>query len=75
MTESQVDQVMSGYMKGYYGGPPPSFREYEPEFDEQGKIVTGWVTYRHTDEGWGNSDWGTVTLEDGYVVHIEFSPD
>jgi hypothetical protein len=75
MTESQVDQIMSGYMKGYSGGPPPSLREYEPEFDEQGKIVTGWVTYRHTDEGWGDSDWGTVTFEDGYVVQKWFSPD
>ncbi|MDY6877103.1 MAG: hypothetical protein SWK90_13005 [Chloroflexota bacterium] len=75
MTGSQVDQIMSGYMQGYYGGPPPSLREYEPEFDEQGKIVTGWVTYRHTDEGWGNSDWGTVTFEDGYVVQKRFSMD
>jgi len=73
MMESQVNQIMSGYMKGYYGGPPPSLREYEPEFDEQGKIVTGWVTYRHTDEGWGDSDWGTVTFEDGYVVQKRFS--
>ncbi|MDY7075887.1 MAG: hypothetical protein SXV54_03080 [Chloroflexota bacterium] len=75
MTESQVDQVMSGYMKGYYGGPPPSLGAYEPEFDEQEKIVTGWVTYRHTDEGWGDSDWGIVTFEDGYVVQKRFSMD
>jgi hypothetical protein len=41
MTESQVDQIMSGYMKGYYGGPPASLREYKPQFDEQGRIITG----------------------------------
>jgi hypothetical protein len=75
MTESQVDQIMSGYMKGYFGGPPPSLREYEPEFDEQGKIVTSWVTYRHTDEGWGDSDWGVVTFENGRVVRTEFLHD
>ena len=75
MTESQVDQIMSGYMKGYFGGPPPSLREYEPEFDEQGDIVTGWATYRHTDEGWGDSDWGVVTFENGRVVRTEFLHD
>jgi hypothetical protein len=75
MTESQVDQIMGGYMKGYYGGPPPSLREYEPKFDEQGKIVTGWVTYRHTDEGWGDSDWGVVTIENGRVVEVRFLHD
>jgi len=75
MTESQVDQIMREYMKGYYGGPPASLREHESEFNEQGKIITGWVTYRHTDEGWGDSDWGTVTFEDSYVVQKQFSMD
>jgi hypothetical protein len=75
MTESQVDQIMGGYMKGYFGGPPPSLREYEPQLDEQGKIITGWVTYRHTDEGWGDSDWGEVTLENGRVVGTRFLHD
>jgi drug/metabolite transporter (DMT)-like permease len=75
MTESQVDQIMDGYMKGYFGGPPPSLREYEPQLDEQGKIITGWVTYRHTDEGWGNSDWGEVTFENGRVVETRFLHD
>lgn len=75
MTESQVDRIMGGYMKGYYGGPPPFLREYEPQLDEQGKIITGWVTYRHTDEGWGDSDWGEVTFENGRVVETKFLPD
>ena len=59
-------------MKGYYGGPPPSLREYEPQFDEQGQIVTGWLTYRHTDEGWADSGWGVVTFENGRVVEVRF---
>jgi len=37
--------------------------------------VTGTSTYRHTNEGWGNSDWGVVTFEDGRVVQTEFMPD
>jgi hypothetical protein len=75
MTESQVDQIMDGYIKEYGGGPPPSLRAYEPRFDEQGSIVTGWVTYRHTDEGWGDSDWGEVTFEDRHVVETRFLHD
>jgi hypothetical protein len=75
MTVSQVDRIMSAYQGGYYGGPPPSLRENDPQFDNQGQIVTGWVTYRHTDEGWGNSDWGVVTFEDGRVVRADFQPD
>jgi len=73
MTPAQVDQIMGGYMKGHYGGPPGSHTQYE--FDEQGDVVTGGVTYRHTNEGWGNSDWGTVTFENGRVVYTRFSPD
>lgn len=73
MTQEQVDQIMSGYMKAHGGGPPQSQNQYE--FDEQGGVVTGWVTYRHTNEGWGDSDWGVVTLENGQVVRLEFLPD
>jgi hypothetical protein len=75
MTESQVDRIMDGYIKEYGGGPPPSLRAYEPQFDEQGRIITGWVTYRHTDEGWGDSDWGEVTFENGRVVEKRFLHD
>jgi hypothetical protein len=73
MTVEEVDQIMSGYMKAYGGGPPQSQNEYE--FDEQGEVVAGWVTYRHTNEGWGDSDWGVVTVENGQVVRLQFLPD
>jgi hypothetical protein len=73
MTVEEVDQIMSGYMKAHGGGPPQSRNEYE--FGEQGEVVTGWVTYRHTNEGWGDSDWGVVTLENGQVVQLQFLPD
>ena len=75
VTPAQVDEIMDGYMKGHYGGPPLSLTDVRYEFNDQGEIVTGWVTYRHTEEGWGDSDWGTVTFEDGRVVRIHFSPD
>lgn len=73
MTVEEVDQIMNGYMKAYGGGPPQSQNEYE--FGEQGEVVTGWVTYRHTNEGWGDSDWGVVTFDNGQVVRLQFLPD
>ncbi|NIO72298.1 MAG: hypothetical protein GTN71_25565 [Anaerolineae bacterium] len=71
MTPAQVEQIMGDYMIG--GGAP--LGSPKTELNERGEIVTGTVTYRHTDEGWGNSDWGVVTFEDGRVVKIEFLPD
>ena len=71
MTPAQVEQIMGAYMKG--GGLP--LDSPETEVDERGEVDTGTVTYRHTDEGWGDSDWGVVTFENGHVVEIEFLPD
>jgi hypothetical protein len=31
--------------------------------------------YRHTNEGWGDSDWGIVRFQNGRVVSVEFSHD
>jgi hypothetical protein len=71
MTPAQVEQIMGDYMKG--GGAP--LGSPKTKFNERGEIVTGTVTYRHTNEGWGDSDWGVVTFENGRVVQIEFLPD
>ena len=71
MTPAQVEQIMGAYMTG--GGRP--LDSPETEVDERGEMVTGTVTYRHTNEGWGDSDWGVVTFENGRVVEVEFLPD
>jgi len=71
MTSSQVEEIMDGYMKGE-GRPLDS---PDTESDGRGQIVTGTVTYRHTDEGWGDSDWGVVTFEDERVVEVRFLHD
>ncbi|MDY7040140.1 MAG: hypothetical protein SVX38_04685 [Chloroflexota bacterium] len=68
MTAAQVDQIMDDYLS-LKGSCP------DAEVNEQGEIVTGTVTYRHTNEGWGNSDWGVITFENGHVVQKEFLPD
>ena len=71
MTPAQVEQIIGGYMIG--GGAP--LGSPKTEINERGEIVTGTATYRHTNEGWGDSDWGVVTFENGRVVKIEFLPD
>jgi len=72
MTPTQVEQIMSDYMKGDGRPLVPSRKDV---FNERGEVVTGTKTYRHTDEGWGDSDWGVVTFENSRVVQIEFLPD
>jgi hypothetical protein len=75
MTAAQVEQTMGDYMTG--GGVPagsPGIR-LDGRLIEQGATATGTISYRHTNEGWGNSDWGVVTFEGGRVVDVWFSPD
>jgi hypothetical protein len=76
MTVEQVEQIMGGYM----GGPCEPTCSPDPSGGQQAietEVQTGpdRAVYRHTDEGWGNSDWGEVTFEEGRVVEIQFLPD
>jgi hypothetical protein len=66
MTATQADQVMQGYMK---------FISPMTQVNERGEILTGPVSYRHTDEGWGDSDMGLVMFKNGRVVDRDFYPD
>jgi hypothetical protein len=61
MTVAQVDRIMSGYLR-------------DPTASGQ-LSADGNITYRHTTEGWGDSDWGLVTFQDSRVSHVEFLPD
>ena len=65
MTPAQVEEVMGRYVVG----------SGQTESIERGEMVAGSVSYRHTQEAWGNSDWGTITFEGGRVVSVDFSPD
>jgi hypothetical protein len=65
MTVAQVEQIMGDYM----------MRSAPTVADEQGEIITGKLFYRHTDEGWGNCDVGSVFFSDSHVVYTGFSPD
>ena len=59
MTTKQVDATMRGFVRG----PQTGISEY------------GTVSFRHTDEGWGNADIGLVTFEGGNVVKVEYLAD
>jgi hypothetical protein len=75
MTAAQVEQIMGDYMTG--GGVPsgsPGIR-LDGRLTELGATATGTISYRHTNEGWGNSDWGVVTFKDGRVVDVWFDSD
>jgi hypothetical protein len=75
MSAAQVQQIMDGYMTG--GGIPldsPGPR-LDGRLAEQNAPAVGTISYRHTNEGWGDSDWGIVTFEDGRVVEVRFLPD
>jgi hypothetical protein len=66
MTATQADQVMQGYMK--FIGPMT-------QVNERGEILAGPVSYRHTDDGWGDSDIGLLIFKNGRVVEADFYPD
>lgn len=59
MTAEQVDAAMRGFVRA----PRTGISDY------------GTVSFRHTDEGWGNADVGLVTFEGERVVKVEFLGD
>jgi hypothetical protein len=75
MTLSQVDQIMAGYERGPEAEKPPVLDMMSGGGASEASLSRTWVTYRHTAEGWGNSDWGVVGFRDGLVVETRFLPD
>lgn len=49
---------------------------HQIEADKKGELqIVDAVTYRHSDEGEYNSDWGVVSFQNGRVSKVEFMPD
>lgn len=67
MTAVQVDQLMNHYLT--------KFVKPTTQLNDHGKIINGTITYQHTQEGWGDSDLGVLTFENGQVVQVVFYPD
>lgn len=69
MVRSEVERRMGHHLQGT-GWPA------NPMTDQPGELVfPETVVYRHTNEGWGNSDWGVVEYDSDRVVKVEFMPD
>ncbi len=90
MTEAEVRHIMGRYMEGT-GWPASPFdrpgsrgtlaidgsgSQYSTTTSSEGQmVIRNSLVYRHSNEGAFNSDWGIVSLADGRVTHVEFSPD
>ncbi|WP_338864803.1 hypothetical protein [Myxococcus stipitatus] len=76
MTVEQVEAIMGRYLRGTGWPENPFTRGNAPGDFRAGELqVADSRVYRHTNEGWGNSDWGVVRFEAGRVVDVTFSPD
>ncbi len=81
MTEDEVRQVMAGYMEGTGWPAMPDRREAEPsatpaESPSRGELaIPNSLVFRHSNESAFNSDWAVITISDGKVVSVNFSPD
>ncbi len=89
MTEEEVTDIMGAWRTGTGWPAPPGNGGVA---DEKGELAAGTVhllggsgtielgaktvIYRHTNEGWGNSDWAIVEYNDSRrVIRKEFSHD
>jgi hypothetical protein len=68
MTGADVKNIMEKYDKQVNLYSPGTYEYLNADF-------TGQESFRHTDEGWGNADTGTIKFQDGRVLQVEFSHD
>jgi hypothetical protein len=90
MTEGDVRKIMAGYMEGtgwpVFPGSKTneggtlnivgSSSQYSTRTSGTGELaIRDALVFRHSNKGAFNSDWGIVTLSNGKVVKVAFSPD
>ena len=85
MTVDQVEKIMSRYMKGTGWVLPTSSGKLtdvgtgvtlQTSNAPSGELmIEDSITYRHSNEGAFNSDWGVVKFKDGRVEGKIFMPD
>lgn len=91
MTEVEARRIMGRYMEGTGWSANPfdtstnatstltdvgNGSQYSTTTSSSGEMVTqGSLVFRHSTDGAFNSDWGIVSLSNGRVVRVEFSPD
>ncbi len=86
MNETEVEQIMDGYIKGT-GWEWPMLAQSSSCQQESGKKCSvrrdnppelefeGTKVYRHSHKPDYSSDWGVVYFKDGKVTGVEFAPD
>lgn len=90
MSEAEVRKLMGRYMEGTGWPAIPgsstnapaaldiagSGSQYATETSKSGQmVIRDSLTFRHSNDGAFDSDWGIVSLSNGRVVSVEFSPD
>jgi hypothetical protein len=76
MTVEQVEHIMGNYIGGTcYPAHPLGLPAGKSAAEAEELALPDRAVYRHTDEGWGDSDWGEITFEKGRVVQTQFLPD
>ena len=89
MTRPEVEAVMGAYMKGTGWPAVPEATSSTGQLTDVSSGITlttrtapsgeleiqDAITYRHSDDGAFNSDWGVVRFENGRVVGKAFMPD
>lgn len=90
MSEAEVRRIMGRYLEGTgwpapYGGTPDgrgtlnilgSGATHATGTSPNGQMtIADSLVFRHSNDGAFNSDWGIVTLKDGKVTAVSFSPD
>jgi hypothetical protein len=71
MSTDDVENIMAGYIQANDGANKPS-SESSLSGDSSSSDT---LVFRHTNLGWGDSDWGIVTFKEEKVVEVYFSPD
>ena len=64
MMGPEVERIMGSHLKNWVQPESEHYLHLDPTF-------TGEVWYRHTNEWWGNADWGKVVMKDGRAVDAE----
>ncbi|HWQ93535.1 MAG TPA: hypothetical protein VN673_17860 [Clostridia bacterium] len=91
MTEAEVRRIMGRYMEGTGLPANPfdtatnapgtltdlgNGSQYSTSTSPSGEmVIRDSLTFRHSNDGAFNSDWGIVSLSSGRVVRVQFSPD
>lgn len=68
-------QEVTTIMEDYISDTSPPLGPISGSFSPSEFSMIDTLIYRHTNQGWGNSDWGVITFTEGKVNQVKFYPD